>query len=298
MTSPGKPSPFHLIPPLKNKQVALLAKRHRLIDPTRKLCGGGFLRRPCPLDSAYINVPVERRLMAAAMAFVRARAKVYCWGIENVPEDGPFILANTHITQLDVLIPMGCMHNLGRYPRFMAKAEILRWPLIGGWLSALAMQPVKRRSGKTREIESDSIRSLVAGQPLSIWPEGTLTRDPDKWPMTFKLGMAEIALTASKKLGYPVPLLVAVTWGASSIRNFAPFPRKNVVLAITPPVEYGDLLEGDWEEPPKEKALELNWRVHRVMEGLEGEIRGEKPPAAGVWDYHNSSRHALGEEEK
>ena len=298
MTSPGKPSPFHLIPPLKNKQVALLAKRHRLIDPTRKLCGGGFLRRPCPLDSAYINVPVERRLMAAAMAFVRARAKVYCWGIENVPEDGPFILANTHITQLDVLIPMGCMHNLGRYPRFMAKAEILHWPLIGRWLSALAMQPVKRRSGKTMEIEADSIKSLVSGQPLSIWPEGTLTRDPDKWPMTFKLGMAEIALTASKKLGYPIPLLVAVTWGASSIRNFAPFPRKNVVLAITPPVEYGDLLEGDWAEPPKERAIELNHRVHKIMERLEGEIRGEKPPAAGVWDYHTSSRRPLEEVEK
>ena len=298
MTSPGKPSPFHLIPPLKNKQVALLSKRHRLIDPTRKLCGGGFLRRPCPLDSTYINIPIERRLMEAAMAFVRARAKVYCWGIENVPEDGPFILANTHITQLDVLIPMGCMHNLGRYPRFMAKAEILRWPFIGKWLAALAMQPVRRRSGKTKEIETNSIKSLVAGQPLAIWPEGTLTRDPDKWPMTFKLGMAEIALTASKKLGYPIPLLVAVTWGAASIRNFAPFPRKNVVLAITPPVEYADLLEGDWQEPPKENALKLNWRVHKVMEKLEGEIRGEKPPAAGVWDYHNSMRHPLGEEEQ
>ena len=250
------------------------------------------------MDSAYINIPVERRLMAAAMAFVRARAKVYCWGIENVPEEGPFILANTHITQLDVLIPMGCMHNLGRYPRFMAKAEILRWPLIGRWLSALAMQPVKRRSGKTREIESDSIQSLVSGQPLAIWPEGTLTRDPDKWPMTFKLGMAEIALTASKKLGYPIPLLVTVTWGAASIRNFFPFPRKNVILAITPPVEYGDLLEGDWEEPDKETASALNRRVHKVMETLEGEIRGEKPPAAGVWDYHTSSRHPLQEEQK
>lgn len=275
-----------------------MSKRHRLIDPTRKLYGGGFLRRPSPLDSTYINIPVERRLMAAAMAFVRARAKVYCWGIENVPEEGPFILANTHITQLDVLIPMGCMHNLGRYPRFMAKAEILRWPLIGRWLSALAMQPVKRRSGKTREIESDSIQSLVSGQPLAIWPEGTLTRDPDKWPMTFKLGMAEIALTASKKLGYPIPLLVTVTWGAASIRNFFPFPRKNVILAITPPVEYGDLLEGDWEEPDKETASALNRRVHKVMETLEGEIRGEKPPAAGVWDYHTSSRHPLQEEQK
>ena len=298
MTSPGKPSPFHLIPPLRNRQVALLSKKHRLIDPTRKLCGGGFLRQPCPLDASYVNLPVEKKLMAAAMAFVRARAKVYCWGIENVPEEGVFILANTHITQLDVLIPMGCMHNLGRYPRFMAKAEILRWPFIGKWLSALAMQPVRRRSGKTKEIESNSIKSLLAGQPLSIWPEGTLTRDPDKWPMTFKLGMAEIALTASKKLGSPIPILVAVTWGAASIRNFCPFLRKNVVLAITPPVEYADLLQGDWQEPPKEVALELNRRVHRVMEKVEGEIRGEKPPAAGVWDYHTSSRHPLGEEEK
>lgn len=297
MTSPGKPSPFHLAPPLKSSQVELLAKKHRLIDPTRKLCGRGFLRHQNPLDASYVNIPTERRLMAAAMAFVRARAKVYCWGIENVPEDGPFILANTHITQLDVLIPMGCMHNLGRYPRFMAKAEICQWPMIGKWLRALAMQPVQRRSGKALEIEKASINSLVSGQPLSIWPEGTLTRDPDKWPMSFKLGMSVIALTASKKLGHAIPLIVAVTWGAASIRNFCPIPRKNVVLAITPPIQYSDLLEGDWEKPPVERALELNYRVHEAMDEVESEIRGEPLPAAGIWDYHVSSRRPLREGE-
>jgi hypothetical protein len=128
---------------------------------------------------------------------------------------------------------------------------------------------------------------------LTIWPEGTLTRDPLKWPMSMKDGVGVIALEASRRLGRQVPLFCAVTWGAASINLWLPWPRKNVVMCYDAQLDYSDLL-GDmtqWgEEPPLELADELARRVRARMETLMAEIRGEQPPAEGYWDFRTMSR--------
>lgn len=74
------------------------------------------------------------------------------------------------------------------------------WPLIGKWFQIVGMQPVQRRSGKARAIEETSVEILTSGRPLTVWPEGTVTRDPKKWPMSMKNGVGVIALEASRRL--------------------------------------------------------------------------------------------------
>ena len=76
----------------------------------------------------------------------------------------------------------------------MAKAEMASWPLIGKWFQLVGMQPVQRRSGKAKAIEETSVEILTSGRPLTVWPEGTVTRDPQKWPMSMKNGVGMIAL--------------------------------------------------------------------------------------------------------
>jgi len=58
-------------------------------------------------------------------------------------------------------------------------------------------------------------------------------------------------------------------------------------------LDYADLLEGseDWgEEPPAVNVEVLTNRIRAVLERDEAEIRGEEPPAEGVWDYRLMQR--------
>ena len=188
---------------------------------------------------------------------------------------------------------MMSLFHMGRRPRYMAKAEMAKWPLIGKWFRLVGMQPVQRHSGKAKQIEETSIDILTSGRPLTVWPEGTVTRDPKKWVMSIKEGVGYIALESSRRLGHQVPLYPAVTWGAASINHWWPWPRKNVVMCYDHALDYSDLLADmdSWgEEPPAEAVNELMWRVLKRMNTVLEEIRGEQFPAEGYWDYRSMSR--------
>ena len=174
----------------------------------------------------------------------------------------------------------------------MAKAELANWPILGKWFQLVGMQPVPRRSGKAREIEEESIKILTSGRPLSVWPEGTVARDPQKWPMSMKPGVGVIALEASRRLGHQIPLFCAVVWGAASINHWWPWPKKNIVMCYDTQLDYSDLLQGSesWGElPPLESAAELARRIRVRMTQIMEEIRGEKAPA-GYFDYRQMKR--------
>ncbi|NEG69803.1 lysophospholipid acyltransferase family protein [Bifidobacterium choloepi] len=279
MTSKGKPSPRKAVKPLSDEQVARLAKEHDLVDPTRPFpCGP---RQPNEREINEQNPKITRRLLNGCARVLRGSCRLKAWGLERVPEDGPYIAACTHVTQFDVFVPMCAQFQCGRRPRYMAKAEMGKWPLIGKWFQAVGMQPVPRRSGKARAIEETSIDILTSGRPLDVWPEGTVTRDPKKWPMSMKNGLGFIALEASRRLGRQIPLYCVVVWGAASINHFWPWPRKNVVMCFDARLDYSDLLaDADtWNgEPPKAYADELVRRVRLRMKEVMADIRGEREP--------------------
>lgn len=252
MASKGKPSPRSAVKPLSNAQVSRLAKAHTLVDPMHDLPTGPD-RTINEAEIAAQNPKGTSRLLKGVDVVFRASCRTYAWGLDNIPETGPFITAATHVTMFDVFVPMASLFHMGRRPRYMAKAEMAHWPLIGKWFQIVGMQPVQRRSGKARAIEETSVEILTSGRPLTVWPEGTVTRDPKKWPMSMKNGVGVIALEASRRLGYQVPLFCAVTWGAASINHWWPWPRKNVVMCYDAQLDYADLLvdsESWGDEPP------------------------------------------------
>ena len=291
MASKGKPSPRSAVKPLSNAQVSRLAKAHTLVDPMHDLPTGPD-RTINEAEIAAQNPKGTSRLLKGVDVVFRASCRTYAWGLDNIPETGPFITAATHVTMFDVFVPMASLFHMGRRPRYMAKAEMARWPLIGKWFQIVGMQPVQRRSGKARAIEETSVEILTSGRPLTVWPEGTVTRDPKKWPMSMKNGVGVIALEASRRLGYQVPLFCAVTWGAASINHWWPWPRKNVVMCYDAQLDYADLLvdsESWGDEPPVELADELTRRVRVRMTQVMAEIRGERAPS-GYWDYRTMRR--------
>ena len=293
MASKGKPSPRSAVKPLSDEQVARLDAKHHLVDPTRYYPTGP--RTPNTAEINAQNLKATERLLEGVSKVLRNRSKVRAWGLERVPETGTFITAASHVTMYDVFVPMMSLFHMGRRPRYMAKAEMAKWPLIGKWFQLVGMQPVPRRSGQAKAIEEESIKIITSGRPLTIWPEGTVTRDPKKWVMSLKPGIGYIALESSRRLGRQVPIFCAVTWGAASINQWWPWPRRNVVMCYDEQLDYADLLADmdSWgEEPPADKVSELTMRVfHRMNEVME-EIRGERMPAEGYWDYRNMRRQA------
>lgn len=293
MASKGKPSPRSAVKPLSDEQVARLDAKHHLVDPTRYYPTGP--RTPNTAEINAQNPKATERLLEGVSKVLCNRSKVRAWGLERVPETGTFITAASHVTMYDVFVPMMSLFHMGRRPRYMAKAEMAKWPLIGKWFQLVGMQPVPRRSGQAKAIEEESIKIITSGRPLTIWPEGTVTRDPQKWVMSLKPGIGYIALESSRRLGRQVPIFCAVTWGAASINQWWPWPRKNVVMCYDEQLDYADLLADmdSWgEEPPADKVSELTMRVFRRMNEVMEEIRGERMPAEGYWDYRNMRRQA------
>ncbi len=81
------------------------------------------------------------------------------------------------------------------------------------------------------------------GECVVVYPEGTITRDPDGWPMTGKSGAARIALETG------CPVIPVGQWGAQQL--LAPyakkpdlFPRKRVAMKVGDPVDLADLADG------------------------------------------------------
>lgn len=279
--------------PLSDEQVARLHAKHHLVDPTRYYPTGP--RTPNVAEINAQNPKATERLLEGVSKVLRNRSKVRAWGLEHVPETGTFITAASHVTMYDVFVPMMSLFHMGRRPRYMAKAEMAHWPLIGKWFQLVGMQPVPRGTGQAKAIEEESIKIVTSGRPLTIWPEGTVTRDPKKWVMSLKPGLGYIALESSRRLGEQVPIFCAVTWGAASINQWWPWPRKNVVLCYDERLDYSDLLADvdDWgEEPPAEAVEELTMRVLRRMNEVMAEIRGEQMPKEGYWDYRMMRRRA------
>lgn len=117
------------------------------------------------------------RLYNAAKFTINIFGKVLwrtrAFGTENVPMDGPLIVACNHRSYLDP--PM-----LGTYsPRplaYMAKAELFKIPVLGPAIRSVGAYPVDRDGSSTAAIKR-SLEVLRKGGAIGIFPEGTRNLD-------------------------------------------------------------------------------------------------------------------------
>lgn len=106
--------------------------------------------------------------MRAAL-WLRYRSRVYGW--ENVPARGPVILAANHISAADpVLIAVVCPRRV----HFIAKRELLRYPLVGPVVGVFAI-PVDRSRADPGAMRQ-SLRVLGEGGVVGVHYEGTRSR--------------------------------------------------------------------------------------------------------------------------
>lgn len=106
------------------------------------------------------------RVVAAILLPLLARVRTV--DVENVPAEGPVILAINHIHWLD--IPLASF-RIPRVTHYMAKIELFSVPVIGWLIRRLGAFPVRRGEGD-RESLRTSERLLAEGNVLMIFPEG------------------------------------------------------------------------------------------------------------------------------
>lgn len=95
-------------------------------------------------------------------------------GAENIPEGASLICGN-HTSLGDPLYVV-CAMGRKRQTHVMAKAEIMRWPVVGFLLKKAGIFGVNRGKSDMAAVK-EAIRVLRAGERLLMFPEGTRVKE-------------------------------------------------------------------------------------------------------------------------
>ena len=195
-------------------------------------------------------------------------------GGDLIPQSGGAIIVCNHISYLDPLTFTHFLYDNGRAPRYLGKRAIFDTPIVGWVVSKAGQIPVERESKVASKALENAVSALRAGHLIGIYPEGTLTRDENLWPMTGKTGAARLALFTG------VPVIPSASWGPEKViprygKRIKLFPRTRVSIVVGEPVDLSPW-KGRANDP---LALEeaTNAIMDRITELL-AQLRHEEPP--------------------
>jgi 1-acyl-sn-glycerol-3-phosphate acyltransferase len=228
-------------------------------------------RRPIPIGMAICILTIYP---LASLVF-RLR---YRHG-DRIPPTGPVLLVANHVSVLDPIACARLVFDNGRIPHFLAKESLFKG--FAGWVLRHAGQiPVARFTAEARGSVSAAQQDLADGNVIVIYPEGSVTRDPDWWPMESRTGVARLALTTDAVV---VPV---AQWGPQRLHDYH---SKKWHLRLRSPADYfvgepvdlsalrAEVAAGRALTPDLLRQT-TDLIMSRVREQL-GELRGEAPPA-------------------
>lgn len=145
-------------------------------------------------------------------------------GAENMPTEGPVILAINHVSMWD---PVVAACSVKRKVYFMAKEELFSIPILGSIFSRLGAFPVKRGHGDMNAIRQ-SLAILKGGGVLGLFPEGTRSKTGE-----IQKGLPGMVLLMEKSQASVVPVKIRGTsnmftkgWGKISVVVGKPMSAK------------------------------------------------------------------------
>lgn len=205
---------------------------------------------------------------------IRAMMRLDWAGQEHVPASEGMILAANHLSYMDVLALSLFVHSARRYPVFLAKSSLFEVPVLGYLMRQLGQLPVYRGQVNAGQVLNDAERIARAGACVIFYPESTVTRDPDRWPMVAKTGVARMALTEN------IPVIPIAHWGADRILPYGSFlprilPRKTVQVLAGPAVDLSEFAGQPLTSQVLRKATD---KIMTEVAALLGELRNEVPP--------------------
>lgn len=157
-------------------------------------------------------------------------------GEENIPAQGPAILASNHLAVIDsFFLPL----LIDREVAFIGKSDYFTGKGIKGWavknfMTAVGTIPVDRSGGRASQAALQAgIDRLHAGELFGIYPEGT--RSPDGRLYRGKTGVARVALATGAPV---VPVAMIGSNLAQPIGQAVPSTRHRVGIVIGEPMDF------------------------------------------------------------
>ena len=126
--------------------------------------------------------------------YMKIRYKINVVSEDNIPKEGPVIIASMHKSELD---PPLVAVTIRRELAFFAKEELFKIPILGFVISKLNAFPVSR--GKSdRAALKKSVEVLEEGNMLLIFPEGTRSKTDELGD--FQEGASFIAMKSKAQI--------------------------------------------------------------------------------------------------
>ena len=197
-------------------------------------------------------------------------------GAQHLPphRTGVIVVTN-HVSHVDPITFAHFLFDNGRLPRFLAKEVLFRVFFVGQVLRGARQIPVYRETGDASGAFSAAVSAVRAGECVAIYPEATLTRDPEGWPMVGKTGAARVALETG------APVVPVAQWGPQEL--LAPyakrphlFPRRTMQVRAGAPLDLSEYAGRPIDGPLLREVTE---RIMVAITDLLEEIRGERGPA-------------------
>ncbi|NMO04331.1 1-acyl-sn-glycerol-3-phosphate acyltransferase [Gordonia sp. TBRC 11910] len=180
------------------------------------------------MEPVYDTVISTARLLWLAQGL-----KFKISGVENVPKDGPGVIAINHTGYLDfTLAGIPAFLQGKRKVRFMAKKEVFDNGISGPIMRSLRHIPVDRGAGA--QSYKAAVDYLKRGELVGVYPEATISRSFEI--KEFKSGAARMAIESG------APIIPTVIWGAQRIwtkghpKNLGRHGYK-VMIGVADPIE-------------------------------------------------------------
>lgn len=193
----------------------------------------------------------------------------------KIPATGGAVIAANHVSHADPVTFAHLVYDHGRLPHYLAKAVLFDVFFVGWVLRSSGQIPVYRMTTDAAQAFTAAVSAVEKGQVVVVYPEGTLTRDEDMWPMRGRTGAARIALTSG------VPVIPVAQWGAQDFlwpytKRPRLWPRTDVHAKVGDPVDLDDLRG---RPITREVLVEATERIMAAITHELEDIRGEQAPA-------------------
>ena len=206
--------------------------------------------------------------------------------LKDLPQSGGAIIVVNHVSHVDPFLVAKMIIDGARRPRFLAKDTLFTTPIVGFAMTRMGHIPVKRGTADARQSLTAAVDSLRSGGLIVLHPEGTVTRDPEGWPMNGKTGAARLAMLAPE-----IPVIPIAQWGVQEQidlyqKKLKLVPRPKHVMSVGAPIDLSAFAGRDLGPKTLNEVTDV---IMRRLRDDVAELRGLPAPTGDLYHWARPS---------